>query len=1099
MIQEENLVSMEMALYEKIYRLGGIRLSSHLTSPHVLPIISWEIPKNSIVHYRPVRKDDFGPNATNYLFKGWDRSRKVWVYHVPKLTSLIGDPRIKPFQTLLAIRAYRKINPTLKWIREEKYIQRMYKDPNALLCFNYGFADKTVHYRTLPLSPLYEWQNQHKTMWDEVAKHALLSDRQQFIEFEVPMNLPLRSRLETASKEFKRMYLEDFNKPELFDLLDLWKWMNPETRKQSHISIVKEQHLQKVNLLFTIGSHVCLLNLGKLNTWIMGQDIEDIDQSDENEDGEALTVDNTYATLQRRLLKFFGIMNNMRDPKQTVTVVTATDEEGKSVQYYIDNNVDVGDVDEDELGQTVDGVIATDKEQESKIIDIPDVALIKESPLTKQITQGKLPSRIKREIALKSQDAISHLEGRFQELGVAIDKGVPGKKVTVDVQVVAKPLPDVKGKEEEILAEFKELMDSPTMNHVFTRGIVDNVHKKVFNEVKINGLTSQEGKYFDKTALKFTQIKDPRNPNRTLADVLTEEIPEAHDNPEEEFVDIPFVTDKSMLKTTINNYHKKYITKVLPRDITRSIMSLQKTGLLIHNYNIESKVDVANEFELHSLQVQPIGGAISTVHVKLPKIREDGTYKVGNNLYRLRSQRFDKPIRKVGLDKVALATYFGKRFITRSTKQKFNLPRWFNTQIQLKILNEEYTELAYGNNNYPKFNLGRELILLAQRFNQLHLKSKNITLQLNKIEPISNKEGITAFVIGEGVVYDRENNTVIYDNKEEGIIEFLGLDTSTEPLEFCEIGLLGEQIPVGLILAYHYGLSGLCKLLGTEYQKHPAGRVQLEPHQYSLRFEDEVWVFDKNDKISSLIIGGLIPFTKSFRQYSALAFDTKDVYISVMSDHELGIRFVHEFDLLSDMFVDDISRQILEKMGEPTQFELLLVRACELLLTGYQPDEINMDDMLIKGYERIAGHVYRELVKATRAYKMKPITTKRRFEINPNEIWLAIQKDTSVDLVDSINPIHTMKEKTNVTFSGTGGRSKRSMTKPTRSYHETDLGTISEASTDNSDVGVTTFMSANPKFTSLYGETERMNEDNFSATSLFSVPALLSPFAEFDD
>lgn len=458
-----------------------------------------------------------------------------------------------------------------------------------------------------------------------------------------------------------------------------------------------------------------------------------------------------------------------------------------------------------------------------------------------------------------------------------------------------------------------------------------------------------------------------------------------------------------------------------------------------------------------------------------------------------------KPIRKVGLDKVALATYFGKRFVTRSTKAKYNLSRWFNAQVQLKILNEEFTELAYGNNSYPKYNLGRELILLAQRFNKLHVKSKNVTLHLDKIEQISNKEGLVAFTIGDGVIYDREKNTIIYNDKEESVVSFLGLDVENEPLEYCEVGLLGEQIPIGLILAYQYGLSNLCKMLGTEYQRVPVGRVQLEPHQYSLRFEDEIWVFDKNDKISSLIIGGLLPYAKSLRSYSSLAFDTKDIYGTVMGDYNLGIRFLHEFDLLNDMFVDDISRQILEKMGEPTEFGPLLIRACEMLLTGYQPDEINMDDMLIKGYERIAGHVYRELVKATRAYKMKPITTKRRFEINPNEVWLAIQKDTSVDLVDEINPIHTMKERTNVTFTGTGGRSKRSMTKPTRSYHETDIGTISESSTDNSDVGVTTFMSANPRLTSLYGETKRMTEDDFEATSLMSVPMSLAPFSEFDD
>lgn len=627
-------VSMEVALYEKIYRLGGIRLSSHLTSPHVLPLISWEIPKNSIVHYRPVNPTDYGPNATNYLFKGWDKSRKVWIYHATALTSLVGEPRKVPFQHLLAIRAYRKLNPSLKWIREEKYIQRLYRDPNALICFNYGFADKGLRYRHMPLTQVYEWQNQHKTIWENVAKQALLSDRQQFIEFEIPETIPLRSRLESASKEFKRMYLEEFKTHAHLDLLDLWKWMNPATRKESNISQVKENHLQKVNLIFTIGSHLCLLNLGKLNTWIMGQDIDDIRSDEKDEDGEVLDFDNTYATLQRRMLKFLGTMNNMRDPKQTVTVVTATDEDGKSVQYYIDNNVDVGDVDEDELGQTVEGVITGNDEQNTKLVELGDVSVIKEEGSTKKIVQGKLPSMIRREIALKSRDAISHLEGKFQELGTAIHKGLTGKPVEVEVQTIAKP-------EQEIVSEFKELMGSPIMNNPFTKNLVESMAKKTQRELEINGIASSEGRYFNQNVAKFANIKNPRNPKQTLGELLAEEIPEAHESPEETFPDNPFVLDKSMLKTTIRKYHRTYIEKVMPRDITRAIMSVQKAGLLIHNYNIETKADVANEFELHSLQVQPLGGAISTIHVKLPKIDSNGAWLSGGNKYTLRNQRFD--------------------------------------------------------------------------------------------------------------------------------------------------------------------------------------------------------------------------------------------------------------------------------------------------------------------------------------------------------------------------------------------------------------------------------------------------------------------------
>ena len=86
-----------------------------------------------------------------------------------------------------------------------------------------------------------------------------------------------------------------------------------------------------------------------------------------------------------------------------------------------------------------------------------------------------------------------------------------------------------------------------------------------------------------------------------------------------------------------------------------------------------------------------------------------------------------------------------------------------------------------------------------------------------------------------------------------------------------------------------------------------------------------------------------------------------------------------------------------------------------------------------------------------------------------------------------------------MTFSGVGGRSRRSMTKPTRSFHKTDLGVISEATVDNSDVGLTTYLTANPKFTDLYGNTERLNENDHSAAEILSSVAMASPGADTDD
>lgn len=449
-----------------------------------------------------------------------------------------------------------------------------------------------------------------------------------------------------------------------------------------------------------------------------------------------------------------------------------------------------------------------------------------------------------------------------------------------------------------------------------------------------------------------------------------------------------------------------------------------------------------------------------------------------------------------------MTSYYGKLFLNRSDKGKFNFDKWMLNQIELKVLDGQIDKTSYGVCSHPGMDLPRELIVLCTRYRKLRLKERGITLNLDGIRQDTDGNYVIGVdQNGDEVYFDRETNMVTYGKQSViDLAELLGLNLTTRPVEYSEVGVLGESIPVGLILARHYGLSELCKKLDVKPVKLERGqRIEVSADQWALKFADEVWIFPRENRIASLILGGLNKYASQLKELPAQAFEEKDVYGSILTNEGLNIRYENELDLMAQMFVDDISAHILEKMHEPTDFHELLIRASELLLNGQIPTEINMDDMMIKGYERIPGAIYAELVKAARAHKLKPITSKRRFEVGPNDIWLAIQKDPSIEIRDEINPLKNMKEKDNVTFGGVGGRSRRSMTRPTRSFHESDLGTISEATPDNQDVGVTTFLTANPQFTDLYGSTQRIDEKNTDATTVLSSVALTAPFVDKDD
>src|SRR5690606_6599548 len=144
--------------------------------------------------------------------------------------------------------------------------------------------------------------------------------------------------------------------------------------------------------------------------------------------------------------------------------------------------------------------------------------------------------------------------------------------------------------------------------------------------------------------------------------------------------------------------------------------------------------------------------------------------------------------------------------------------------------------------------------------------------------------------------------------------------------------------------------------------------------------------------------------------------------------------------LILDMFIDPITLGLLKEMKEPTAMLPLYMRAAELLVFDQHEEETDKSQMRIKGYERFAGTVYKELVGACRARLTHSSLARTGIDVHPENTKMTILQDPSVEVFDEINPIKALKQKEVVTYSGHGGRSMRTMVKRTRSYTDSDKG-----------------------------------------------------------
>lgn len=434
-----------------------------------------------------------------------------------------------------------------------------------------------------------------------------------------------------------------------------------------------------------------------------------------------------------------------------------------------------------------------------------------------------------------------------------------------------------------------------------------------------------------------------------------------------------------------------------------------------------------------------------------------------------------------------------------------------------KALNKEdkdITDLFTANVFDNTLKAPRAYTGLSMYFKSFKVKDYVLMLDHKVIKSTVNDKILKKYETDSSVVCGYKNsdllvmdkNNAIYKIKDDqlefisSIEDFLNIDSSSAPVEYAEVVIGAKDIPVGVVLSYYIGFTKLLKLLNLNPVRVEAGkRVNLQPNEFSLVFSDETLVFSRDDRLSSLIVGGFLEYHKSIRAFNVHSFDKKGVYVNLLESNKLGTRYIREMDLMQQMFIDPITKEILKDMKEPTTFNGLLVRACELLMDDKHPQELDTKYMRIKGYERIPGAVYRQLVAAMRQHNAQLGKASKQMTLDPYAIWRYITEDPTKVQISEINPIQALKETEAVTFSGTGGRSSRSMVKSTRAYHKNSMGTISESTVDSSDVGINIYTSANPQFNSLRGISREFDFEKQGATSLLSTSAMLAPASDKDD
>jgi hypothetical protein len=966
-------------------------------------------------------------------------SRRGYIMTLHKYADTKGDFDDKSGVNVGRIlKEFKRDNRNLKLLPTKTTSLRL-RDTDVLV-YNYSILNSLYKYKLNKLNPYYKWYNTFNKIVSVINNDS--NSREHFIHVSVPLSLPSRVLLDKHVKNLTLRTVEDFPSPNYLTILDIWMFLTPEYTKNSVLYGLDDEKLKNTTLILTTGEKITMVGLYTLHSLV------------DEYPGTGLIKSKQTPENVRKL--FYILMFKLNTHVKALNTAMAQSEMVKDVTTTSSN--------------------ATPESDDKVIRDLDDI-------LDKDV--------------IDDEDFDVDADDNFEEtLNEAIgSSGSAGNTIKVGDGLSIKDLKELKPQEDKAL---HDVADDFLDNGVITK----REHEKINNMLLAQDV--MKSTYDNKTTLK------------EMREIKSEDLEIKED--EIMLPSNPVITSDEMRKNTLKVYDKKYINNVMKKDITNVIYSLQNNNIIVEDHQVEINETLTATEEIHTIMVKPINGKPSKIVIKLPKVDENGVFRNGGNSYRLRKQRNEIPIRKINNTRVGLTTYFGKVFVDKAAFKKDDLGFWLRKKIQeiglsnphlkgitlLEIKNPDATK-PYEYGIISRYIKGFTYKGVRYHYDYQSRNTLNKDLVLNDIETKGR-----ILVGAKGNVYyliDKDSKYYKVENKKEEEVESpltsMGIDLKSGPVEFSAIKVYKQYVPVGLAIAYFIGFEKFLKTTGLKYEVTPANiRQKYDPTEYiTILFNDYRYGIKRDHGEMDLLLAGFNSVAKELKQLEVGIMNNPNTTNTIFTLMKMSPLYINEIDLLNSMFIDPISKTILETLKEPTTFIGLILKANELLTNDNYKHPNNIEEGLIKGYERLPGMMYNELVNSVRSYNNMNLFARGSsgIVVNPYNLMNRIGSDSTSIPLKELNPITETQSVEDLTAMGFGGRSKETMSIETRAMHASEVGIVSESTKDSGDVGINVALSAVPKIGNVRGLYSKKPGDKLDMSNVLSVSATLAPFASNED
>lgn len=1083
-----------MKNFASFYKDFGVRTPTVFNSPVPHPVR--ELSKGAILHLPAEEGRDFPDPSLVFLHK---LSTRVYLYNEMEM--------VAENHALSQVRVQKEVLAREWLLSNRKIFQGTSKpvsaitDENQLVAVNYGLIDNGVKYRPeAKLTPYFSWLDRQKTMWTKVNDIAKTTNRINYILVKTGDAIPSMAALRMASKEFGTTNAPFFDTEYKMLILDIWKWLEaPEKDKEGKIiegsgrsnsamGALSTEHFPRTCFVFQMfdGTSI-IISLGYLNSWIRGQ---------ENQvEGVGTVPQKDVREIQTSLLKFLLTIQNYNIEGQKA----AREAEAKKEGDRREGDQDPGTVAELEGEEVSPGSEASGQAAQQGKPGLPSPAAGKDvSGIGQSVLEHAAAGRADGTQA--EPVATAENEASFQE-EMKILEEMEGRRIRAS-GVLQEELPY--DPEEPTSAEeiFTSIATPPKFG--------DNIIKHLDKLVDRGAISAPEYRKTIRAIEEFKKLPDPFTGKGNILEASTVKAEDMEFDPVSMSIKDPLgITNAALQSSCVEELDRGYIKQMFKKEMLASAIGLTDMNTLISDFQIDERETAEGRKMFMSMKVSPIGGKSSILRHEFPVPDLDGTFKAKGVRYHSRKQVNDDNERKIQGDQVALGTYTSKLFVTRTRAKAHNVTAFISKQLTAAQLGEVpgISRVRPANVYDREFKAPYFYSTISEHFKGFDLDHKlfgKLTFDFeartrdeilgpdmrSSIEKSGNvlcgksDKGLPIYITKANEFFVRTKNG---DEPLGTIFDLVGVDEGKAPVEYAEVGIIGQDVPVGMVMGRQMGFRKLLKMSGVDYRIAEGRSVTMEPHEFRVRFKDVSFIFSKRDRLASNLFGGFSVNMKYTKNFPAASFDSSEAYDAVLESQGLNQMHLREIENLDMGFVDPISRRRLKAKGSPQTFLALLFKSCQDLTNNESPETQDTDSQQILGYERFAGALHREVYRAFRSFRNQNSTGRGKINMSHFAVWQQIMSDGTIKTCEDINPIQNLKMHEALTFSGEGGRSRETFNLPARAFNKKAPGVHSEASVDSGDVAYNLFMPWNPTLGDLNGKRKEVGElgyGNLLSTSL---------------